>query len=68
MRLSSAPASRHRSKSIANFVTVITAATLTLPYGSYMTDADTMFFTGYAVFAVAVALAVLMMRWQGREK
>jgi hypothetical protein len=33
-----------------------------------MTHADTMFFTGYAVFAVAVALAVLMMRWHAREK
>jgi hypothetical protein len=33
-----------------------------------MTDADTIFFTGYAVFAVAVALVVLIMRWQGREK
>jgi hypothetical protein len=29
-----------------------------------MIHADMMFFTGYAVFAVAVALAALMMRWQ----
>jgi hypothetical protein len=29
-----------------------------------MTNAETMFFTGYAAFAVAVALAVLLMRWQ----
>jgi hypothetical protein len=33
-----------------------------------MTHADTIFFTVYAVFAVAIALAVLVMRWQGREK
>jgi hypothetical protein len=29
-----------------------------------MTHAETMFFTGYAVFAIAVSLAVLLMRWQ----
>ena len=29
-----------------------------------MTNAEMMFFTGYAVFAVAVALAGLLMRWQ----
>jgi hypothetical protein len=29
-----------------------------------MTNAEMMFFTGYAVFAVAVALTVLLMRWQ----
>jgi hypothetical protein len=29
-----------------------------------MTNAETMFFTGYATFAVAVALAGLLMRWQ----
>jgi hypothetical protein len=33
-----------------------------------MTQADMIFFTVYAVFAVAIALAVLVMRWQGREK
>jgi hypothetical protein len=29
-----------------------------------MTNAEMTLFTGYAVFAVAVALAVLLMRWQ----
>jgi hypothetical protein len=29
-----------------------------------MTNAETMFFMSYAVFAVAVALAGLLMRWQ----